>query len=63
MSKVNVHGAGIFDGVCVFEVASMKAISTEGYEKPKSVCAGAAPVLQWLTISDVEAGQGLIPHL
>jgi hypothetical protein len=31
----------------------MKAISTEGYEKPKSVCAGAAPVLQWLAISDL----------
>jgi hypothetical protein len=31
----------------------MKAIATFGYEKTKSVKAGALPVLQWLSISDL----------
>ena len=31
----------------------MKAISVEGYDRPDSVSAGAAPVLQWLAISDL----------
>jgi hypothetical protein len=31
----------------------MRPISTEGFEKPKSVSAGAAPMLQWLKIADL----------
>jgi len=31
----------------------MRPISTEGFEKPKSVAAGAAPMLQWLKIADL----------
>ena len=31
----------------------MRAISTEGFEKPKSASAGAAPMLQWLKIADL----------
>jgi hypothetical protein len=31
----------------------MRMISTEGFEKPKSVSAGAAPMLQWLKIADL----------
>ena len=31
----------------------MRAISTEGFEKPKCVDAGAVPVLQWLPIVDL----------
>jgi hypothetical protein len=31
----------------------MRPISTEGFEKPKSVSAGAAPMLQWLKITDL----------
>jgi hypothetical protein len=31
----------------------MRPISTEGFEKPKSISAGAAPMLQWLKISDL----------
>jgi ParB-like nuclease domain len=31
----------------------MRKISTEGFEKPKSVSAGAAPILQWLQIGDL----------
>src|SRR5271170_6129519 len=31
----------------------MRTISIEGFEKPKSVSAGAAPMLQWLKITDL----------
>jgi hypothetical protein len=31
----------------------MRPISIEGFEKPKSVAAGAAPMLQWLKIADL----------
>jgi hypothetical protein len=31
----------------------MRPISPEGFEKPKSVAAGAAPMLQWLKIADL----------
>src|SRR5450631_3199488 len=31
----------------------MRPISTEGFEKPKSVSGGAAPMLQWLKITDL----------
>jgi hypothetical protein len=31
----------------------MRPISTEGFEKPKSISAGAAPMLQWLKIADL----------
>jgi hypothetical protein len=31
----------------------MRPISTEGFERPKSVVAGAAPMLQWLRIADL----------
>jgi hypothetical protein len=31
----------------------MRSISTEGFEKPKSISAGAAPMLQWLKINDL----------
>jgi hypothetical protein len=31
----------------------MRRISTEGYEAPKSVSAGPAPMLQWISISDL----------
>jgi hypothetical protein len=31
----------------------MRLISTEGFEKPKSVAAGAVPMLQWLKIADL----------
>jgi hypothetical protein len=31
----------------------MRAISTEGFERPGSVSAGAAPMLQWLKIGDL----------
>jgi ParB-like nuclease domain len=31
----------------------MRPISTEGFERPKSVVAGAAPMLQWLKIADL----------
>jgi len=31
----------------------MRTISTEGFEKPKSISAGAAPMLQWLKIADL----------
>jgi ParB-like chromosome segregation protein Spo0J len=31
----------------------MRAISTEGFEKPKTVSPGAAPMLQWLCIADL----------
>jgi hypothetical protein len=31
----------------------MRPISTEGFEKPKSTPAGAAPMLQWLKIADL----------
>jgi hypothetical protein len=31
----------------------MRTISTEGFEAPKSVSAGAAPMLQWLKIADL----------
>jgi hypothetical protein len=31
----------------------MRPISIEGFEKPKSVSAGAAPMLQWLKITDL----------
>src|SRR5271155_4233368 len=31
----------------------MRPISIEGFEKPKSVFAGAAPMLQWLKITDL----------
>ena len=31
----------------------MRPISTEGFEKPKSISAGAAPMLQWLKITDL----------
>jgi hypothetical protein len=31
----------------------MRTISTEGFDKPKSVSAGAAPMLQWLKIADL----------
>lgn len=31
----------------------MRSISTEGFEKPKSISAGAAPMLQWLKIADL----------
>jgi hypothetical protein len=31
----------------------MRPISAEGFEKPKSVSAGAAPMLQWLKITDL----------
>jgi hypothetical protein len=31
----------------------MRPISIEGFEKPKSVSAGAAPMLQWLKINDL----------
>jgi hypothetical protein len=31
----------------------MRPISTEGFEKPKSVSDGAAPMLQWLKITDL----------
>jgi len=31
----------------------MRPISTEGFERPKSVSAGPAPALQWLRISDL----------
>src|ERR1700691_6134591 len=31
----------------------MRPISTEGFEKPKSTAAGAAPMLRWLKITDL----------
>jgi ParB-like nuclease domain len=31
----------------------MRTISSEGFEKPKSISAGAAPMLQWLKITDL----------
>jgi hypothetical protein len=31
----------------------MRPISTEGFEKPESAAAGAAPVLQWMRIADL----------
>jgi hypothetical protein len=31
----------------------MRTISSEGFEKPKSISAGAAPMLQWLKIADL----------
>jgi hypothetical protein len=31
----------------------MRTISTEGFEKPKSTAVGAAPMLQWLKITDL----------
>jgi ParB-like nuclease domain len=31
----------------------MRPISTEGFEKPESVVAGAAPMLQWMKIADL----------
>ncbi len=31
----------------------MRSISTEGFERPKTVAAGAAPMLQWLKIVDL----------
>jgi hypothetical protein len=31
----------------------VRSISTEGFEKPESVSAGAAPMLQWLKIADL----------
>jgi hypothetical protein len=31
----------------------MRTISAEGFEKPKSISAGAAPMLQWLKIADL----------
>ena len=31
----------------------MRPISTEGFETPKSISAGAAPMLQWLKIADL----------
>jgi hypothetical protein len=31
----------------------VRPTSTEGFEKPKSISAGAAPVLQWLKIVDL----------
>jgi hypothetical protein len=31
----------------------MRPISTEGFEKPESVVAGAAPMLQWIRIADL----------
>jgi hypothetical protein len=31
----------------------MRPISTEGFEKPKSISAGAASMLQWLKITDI----------
>ena len=31
----------------------MRSISAEGFQKPKSVAAGAAPMLQWLKIADL----------
>jgi ParB-like chromosome segregation protein Spo0J len=31
----------------------MRPISTEGFEKPESVVAGAAPMLQWIKIADL----------
>jgi hypothetical protein len=31
----------------------MRPISTESFEKPQSSAAGAAPMLQWLKISDL----------
>ncbi len=31
----------------------MRPISTEGFERPKSPCVGAAPMLQWLKIADL----------
>jgi hypothetical protein len=31
----------------------MRTISTEGFEKPQSISAGAAPMLQWLKIADL----------
>jgi hypothetical protein len=32
---------------------TVRPISTEGYEKPESVAAGAVPMLQWLKIADL----------
>ena len=32
---------------------TMRTISTDGFEKPKLVCAGAAPTLGWLLIADL----------
>jgi hypothetical protein len=32
---------------------TVRPISTEGFEKPKSISAGAAPMLQWLKIADL----------
>src|SRR5580704_7713188 len=34
-------------------VGSMRTISTEGFEKPKCISVGAAPMLQWLNIADL----------
>jgi hypothetical protein len=34
-------------------IGKMRAISTEGFEKPKAVSPGAAPMLQWLCIADL----------
>src|SRR5260221_13175048 len=31
----------------------MRTISTEGFEKPESTAVGAAPMLQWLKITDL----------
>jgi ParB-like nuclease domain len=31
----------------------MRPISTEGFEKPKAISAGAVPMLQWLKIADL----------
>ena len=31
----------------------MRSISTEGFERPKSISVGAAPMLQWLKIADL----------
>jgi ParB-like nuclease domain len=31
----------------------MRPISTEGFEKPKAISAGAVPILQWLKIADL----------
>jgi hypothetical protein len=31
----------------------MRPISSEGFEKPESVAAGAVPMLQWIKIADL----------
>jgi ParB-like nuclease domain len=37
----------------VVEGCAVRPISIEGFEKPKSITAGAAPMLQWLKIADL----------